>query len=148
MLPPFLRIASITPCTGMAAAQRKEESSSKNSICAREMCQILNRGTLVEKASTAPITAAATVWYKLTSHRTCWKVPTPTCCSLFTRTPTGASQTSASLSPPPQLMHDTGALASGKACYCALSCCPARPRSCLPANIASAARLSLFCLGF
>ena len=36
----------------MAAAQRKEESGSKNSICAREMCQILTRGTLVEEAST------------------------------------------------------------------------------------------------
>ena len=35
--------------TGIAAAQRKEESGSKTSICAREMCQILTRGTLVEE---------------------------------------------------------------------------------------------------
>ncbi len=35
--------------TGIAAAQRKEESGSKSSICAREMCQILTRGTLVEE---------------------------------------------------------------------------------------------------
>jgi DNA mismatch repair protein MSH6 len=35
--------------TGIAAAQRKEESGGKNSICAREMCQILTCGTLVEE---------------------------------------------------------------------------------------------------